>query len=101
MAPSATRILFAYGLFLMVGGITAFAMANFEAKAKTAVIMGQCRRTRQREGAASDERVAETGTGPEGGGVGLNNTSLLVVRCICAHSLSLLCLSSSQASAAV
>ena len=40
MAPSATRILYAYGLFLMVGGLTAFAMANFEARAKTAVIMG-------------------------------------------------------------
>jgi len=38
--PSPVRVLQLYGAFLMVGGLLAFAMAGFEARAKTAILMG-------------------------------------------------------------
>ena len=38
--PTAVSVLYVYGAFLMLGGLIAFAMSGFEARAKTAIIMG-------------------------------------------------------------
>lgn len=40
MSLSASKVFYLYGAFLILGGFLAFAMAGFEARAKTAIIMG-------------------------------------------------------------
>ena len=40
MSLTSSQVFYVYGLFLMFGGVTAFAMAGFEPRAKTAIMMG-------------------------------------------------------------
>ena len=40
MPVNPSKVLYAYGAFLISGGLLAFAMSGFEARAKTAIIMG-------------------------------------------------------------
>jgi hypothetical protein len=40
MALSPSRVFYLYGVFLILGGFLAFGMAGFEARAKTAILMG-------------------------------------------------------------
>jgi hypothetical protein len=40
MRVSAVRVLYVYGLFLLLGGVVSFAASGFTARAKTALLMG-------------------------------------------------------------